>query len=289
MIQELRSVYDRFVLVDCGDMYFNTRSLPEKRAGLMFEAAAAMGYDAVNVAEGELAFGLKFIEGLYAQFPLPLVSSVIEIPGRKTVIKPYVIKSFDDMTIGITGMTPKAMFKDDIYEKVARNGDSMTSLLRQTLDELNSKVDIIVFLSHFGLEGTKNFLTYNQLTDRISVAVAGHGRYMTNDPVLADNTLIVQSSIGGEYLSVLTLQLDDANRITGHELENIALTSEVPEDDFWLSKMEEFKQEELIQKRKQKKQQELKSVDKEKKDMLQLSPQQFIRMMENEENGTQSQ
>ncbi len=282
-IQELRETRENFILVDCGDMFHNTRTIPEVRAKIIIEGMSRMQYDAVNLADGELELGTSFLKTSLDSYPLNLVSANINIKtdqkAKKSLISPYVIKDFGSFKVAVTGITAKVLLNlDTRFNKDVGFSEPLSSLV-PVLSALKDKADMVILLSHFMMDGTKSFLAYNPLP-QVSVAIAGHGRKLTKKAETVKDTLIVQNSMGGEYLSVLTLDLDDSLKITGHTVENIALTDEVPEDQFLQAKLKEFKAtESKVRADRHKKGGQKANISTEQKEILQLSPEAFIRQM----------
>lgn len=243
-----------------------------------------MQYDAVNLAEGELSLGLSFLKDVLSIHPIKLVSANLGINLENnqsvSILNPYIIKTIGDFKVGITGVTADIMFNTTVRLNKDIIIHEPLSTLQRILSELKGKVDFIILLSHFTMEGTKNFLTYNPLPE-VDVAIAGHGRNLTEQADKVGDTLIVQNSMGGEYLSVLVLDLNDRFRIENHSLENIPLTDEVPEDPFLLKRMAQFKASEskFQADQNQNKEQQGQKLNREKKEILNLSPEAFIKRM----------
>ncbi len=259
-------------------MFHNSRSIPQIRAETILEGISRMHYDAVNLAEGELELGASFLNEKLASYPIELVSANVDIKsGQKGAVsvKPYIIKDFGTFRVAVTGIASKVLFHADArLDKNVEITEPLSSL-KPILAELKDKADVVILLSHFMLKGTQNFLTYNPLPE-LSVAVAGHGRNLTKNPEKVGDTLIVQNSMGGEYLSVLTLELDNSLKITSHAVENIPLTDEVPEDEFLQKKLAQFK---ATESKAQAEKHKPKNVSKEQTEVLKLSPEAFIKRM----------
>ena len=280
MIKKLRESHETIVLVDCGDMFFNTRTIPKIRAKTILEGMEYMNYDAVNLGEGELDMGLTFLIGELEKHPVKIVSSNLQIVNEKNenIVAPYIIKDFSTIKIGITGITPSVMIGARVQQDDNLKISDPLPALKKNLLELKKKTNLIILLSHFRMKGTKNLLTYNDLSD-VSVAVAGHGRSLTEEPKKVGDTLIVQNSMGGEYLSVLTLQVNEDGKILEHKLENIALSDEIPSDNYLRAKMDEFKALESKSLATDQERKQIAKTQKERKEILQLSPEAFIKRM----------
>ena len=282
MISELRKKHKNFILLDAGDIFYNSKSIPEVRAEIILKGMVQMGYDAVTLGEGELSMGHPFLASQLKTMDLDFVSSNVQVyEENKALTLPYKIIELDGFTIGVTGAIP-GIFLDE-STKLNKNikVNSPVEALRKTVAVLEKKCRYIILLSHFGLAGTKNLLMYND-PGNISLAIIGHGRLLTQTPEKIGSTLIVQNSMEGESLGILTLNLDESGKMLDYALENIDLTEEVPEDKYLKEEMERFK----IRKNKarvtERNRLEKEKTMEEQKEILQLSPEAFLKRMKND-------
>ena len=280
MIEKLRKENENLVLVDAGDMFFKEKNIPEIRADYILRGMEKMGYDAVTLGEGELNMPFEFLFNKLEAIPMGYVSSNVQIfdTNNKPILMPYVIKKFKDLTVGITGVTPGAMVNQAATTNPRVAVNPPMEYLKQTLSELSSKCDFIILLSHFGFEGTDNLVRYNEV-NQASLVVAGHGRRLTQKPLKIGKTMIVQSSMGGEYLGVLKLKLDSKGKIQDYTHKNIALTDEVPEDRALLGEMERFRRLDNADQQTEDEKREKEAFEKKQKEILQLSPEAFLKQM----------
>ncbi len=277
MIEELRKTNKNLILVDSGDMFFKTKTLPQLRAQLVLDGMNRMGYDAVTFGEGELNMDFEFFLEEIGKTSMTYVSSNIQILDKKNnkVLFPYLIKEIDGLKIAVTAVTPEVMMDSHVHQNQQIKITDPIQSLKVTIAELKGKSDFIILLSHFGMGGTKNLLTYNDLSD-VSLAIVGHGRLLTSEVEKINGTLIVQNSLGGEYLSMLTFNLDDKGKIIDSDLENIALTDDLPEDRYLMEQMGKFSAKKL---KEESKKEEQSVKEKESMKILQLSPEAFIKKM----------
>lgn len=222
-------------------MFFNSNTIPEIRAETIMDGMGYMRYDAVNVGEGELDLGISFFLDKMAQHSLQMVSANLKIlKGDHTnVLQPYIIKDVNGVKIGITGITPAIMIKGNIQKDSRFKIENALDALKKILPELDKKTDLIILLSHFRFSGTLDFLTSNDLPE-VDIVIAGHGRKITKAPEKIKEALIVQNSVGGQYLGVLDVTLNEG-QIQAFSLENIALTDEVAIDQHMAEKIKKFK------------------------------------------------
>ncbi|WP_321492180.1 hypothetical protein [uncultured Desulfobacter sp.] len=263
-------------------MINKSRPISEARARIIIEGISRMHYDAVNLSGGELELGVPFLKNLLDTFPIQFVSTNIGLnPSQwEKIADTYIIKEVNGVKVAITGVSAKVLLNDDVQKDKNVIISSPISTLKPVLSKLKDQVDLVILLSQMTIKGTKNFLTYNALPE-VGVVIAGHGRNLTPQAVQVKDTLVVQNSMGGEYLSVLNLELDDSLNIKGHSVEIIPLTDEVPEDPVLLEKMKQFKATtSKIQAKSHKTEQQLGN----QKELLQLSPEAFIKYQSEMEN-----
>ena len=79
-----------------------------------------MHYDAVNVADGELSLGSSFFQQLVAAEPIPVISAnlaTIQPNDKPALIKPYVIRNFGSLRVGVIGVAQRSYFADAQIEE----------------------------------------------------------------------------------------------------------------------------------------------------------------------------
>lgn len=236
-----------------------------------------MKYDAVNIADGELSLGTDFLIKLAGKYNIPLIST--NISGLATS-KPYVIKQFGDLKVAILGITANVFLDEN---KLADDGVVVSShlkVLKKLLPEVSEKADIVILLSHLGYQATLNLFRFNDIKG-IDVAVAGHGRKLLNQPQVVNGVIVVQNSMGGEFLGVLNLETE-AGEISGFNGEVTGLTADIPENERALALMTEFNESLAELKENQREQQKKKQLEEMKTRYLKMSPQEFVDMMKKE-------
>ncbi len=269
-------------------MFFNTRTIPEQRASLILRSMDYMKYDAVTLGEGEFGLDFKFLVKALSRTSMSYVSSNLQIlsDDNKTIFTPYILKKIDGITIGITAATPGVMMNDSVRQNRRITINKPIPSLKKIVEELKGKSDFIIVLSHFGKSGTQNLLRYNDFSD-VSLVVAGHGRGITNKAEKQGDTIIVRNSMGGEYLGVIRFNLENTGKVKDFKIENIPLSDNLPEDKFIAGEIEKFTALDVKVKQKKEKQDRLVKKEKERAEeakkadeILQLSPEAFIKMMD---------
>ena len=79
----MRTKYKNLLLLDCGDSFDKYRDLAELRAEISMKGLSIMGYDALNIADGELSFGLETFDKVKKEAEFPLLSANIYKKGKR--------------------------------------------------------------------------------------------------------------------------------------------------------------------------------------------------------------
>jgi 2',3'-cyclic-nucleotide 2'-phosphodiesterase (5'-nucleotidase family) len=268
------------VLVDCGDTFTGDENHPRLRADAVLSGMKLMGYDAVNIAEGELSMGAAYFSQLAKEKKMSFVSANIAVSGMSPpVVSPYVIKSFDGFKVGITGVSPLAFFNQS---KVNMDGvavEDPLKRLKEVLADLRTKVDLVILLSHLSYDGTKNLLTLNAL-EGVDVVIAGHGRKLLSRPEMIGKTVLVQNSMIGEFLGKLKVHIGENGRLSGIEGSLIELTEDMPSNADAFAIIQTFLSEKVHEDERLREEREKKKVSAETRDMLKMSPKEFYEMMQ---------
>ena len=175
------------------------------------------------------------------------------------MVEPYEIFDVDGLRIGVIGMG-----NEDTLSSIYEGGNSLgfrpidnTQALEQWTRLLRPQVDLIVVVSHIGLDADEG-LTATQVEDQnvtvpgVDLILGGHLHIVTNPPKLLPNndgsayckvhdcqTLLVHSGAFAKYVGRLDLVVhvgtDNADpekrsRIVSFAYKNIPVDSRIPED-----------------------------------------------------------
>ena len=186
------------LLIDSGNFLFSSsRNRPENTAAITKASGIAkiyreMNYDAVNIGPNDLAAGINYLKKL--DF-LPWVCANFYDNSGKTIFTPYIIKSFNQMSYGIIGLSsqPSITSAEFSYQPWRK-------ILPSLIQELNQKVDCIIVLSSLKEEENKGIA---QQFPEIRLLFSSLSAFGNISPHIVNEALITQTADRGRYLGQL--------------------------------------------------------------------------------------
>lgn len=229
VIREERSKAQHALVLDAGDSMLNDANPAKSTRGrTSIEVMNLMDYDAM--ALGLLDVSLLTLQELRERIDeadFSVLSANAYVTGTKDLVTdPYAVVEMADHRVGILGLTDPGEASDVSVSDPLEGA-------KRWLPELQSAADIIVVLSHAGLETDK------RIAERVpGIDVIVSGRNMTTyEPLIVspNGTMIVhadtaRSGQAGTIVGVAHLSFDRAGRLLEHDFEKVVLTSDHEDD-----------------------------------------------------------
>lgn len=212
-IGEIRAEPERTVLVlDAGNTIYGQALAVQSQGQVIVESMSAMGYDAMTVGQSDLRFGLDVLLQRADEANFPLLScNLVDRANGQRLLDPYVVLERDGIRIGILGVTdPEAATISMVSDQVAVIDP--VEAVREYLPALREKSDVVIVLSHLGVEEDGRLA---RVFPAIDIIVGGRSRSLLTEPEIEGNVVIVQAGHSGEWLGRLDVTLD----LTGHIIE----------------------------------------------------------------------
>lgn len=203
--------YDAIVL---GNHEFDLK--PRGLAKILSTAAAKGGLPNLLLANARFSAESDKDDSLEAEFK----------QGR---VKPYIVIERGGLRIGIFGIMGKDAAEKAPFASPVKFGDTLevSRLMVQELRE-KEKVDLVICLSHSGLNKRKNISEDENLAKNvpgIDVIVGGHSHTKLEQPLLVNSTFIVQAESYGKYVGAMDLVLDQGKvALKGYKLHPVDST-----------------------------------------------------------------
>jgi 5'-nucleotidase / UDP-sugar diphosphatase len=224
---------DNLLVVDAGDFLMGTFfTRLEESTGFQLSLMKKMGYDVVSLGNHEFDYGpvvLAKIIGKSAEngaVPL-MVASNLSFSGKesdddamkllfdKKIIQPYRIIEKNGLKLGIFGLLGYSAINDAplarplVFEDPVKTAKKYARLLK-----LTEKVDLVICISHSGIEKDKEGnwagedVVLAKKVPEIDVIIGGHSHTLLTEPVIVNGIPIVQTGSYGTGLGRLELDFN---------------------------------------------------------------------------------
>lgn len=201
-IAEARAAYgpDRLLVLDAGDHMDRMRLETEGTGGLVnIRLLNEAQVDAVTLGNNEgLSWTMDMLDDLYgrhAKFPVVCANMVRESDGtRPAWMKPAVVMRRGGIVFGITGAT--AAFSDFYRYLGWRMLDPIEAVAEQ-VRKLRPQVDLVVVLSHIGLQLDQRMA---EQIDGIDLILGGHTHHLLEEPLVINGASILATGKFGDYV-----------------------------------------------------------------------------------------
>ena len=223
------------LLLDAGDFLMGTfYHYMEEYNPFQLPLMKKMGYDAVALGNHEFDFGPGRLAGIInnsiadSEIPQLLLSNA-EFDGKdntddsledlfdKGIINRSLIIEKNGLKIGIFSLMGEDADESAPYA-VPVTFDKITRSAKKTAKQLKSQgCDIIICLSHSGIEKDENGVWAGEdvkLAEKvgdINILISGHTHTMLDEPLIIDNTPIVQTGSYGKCLGRLEIEVKNGD------------------------------------------------------------------------------
>lgn len=243
VIKEARKEDGRTVLVlDAGDTLLGQTIALETEGAAIVEAMNAMGYDAMAVGRLDLAKGVDVLTRRAQEAQFAILSSNLVRKGTQELILPAsTIIERDGVRYGILGVTePQAMQAPGAAETIEVLDP--TQAVRAALPNLSARSDVVIVLSHLGLNED---LALAEAVPGIDIIVGGRSRQLMRMPEVVGDTIITQMGFDGEYLGRLDVTVNADGRLSDAAATMIALTPDYADDPELAALVARYKSQQL--------------------------------------------
>ena len=227
-IDEVRGYTQHPILVlDSGNTLLGQRLANETEGRVIVEAMNAMGYDAMTVGAMDLQTGLDVLNARAAEADFAVLScNIVGHQDGQPLFAPYVVLERGGFRFGILGVSEPDIGSLPVVEGLVEVIDPKTAVQKH-LAELRSKSDVVILLSHLGLEADAALA---QAVPGINVIVGGRSRQILVPAQIVGQTVIVQAGFDGEFLGHLDVAFDAQGQPTASEVRMNGLGPEVADD-----------------------------------------------------------
>lgn len=205
------------MVLDAGSALHGGWVAMKSEGRVILEAMNAMGYDAMALGRMDVAIGLEALNERAGEATFPFLSAnLVGKEDKRPLFEPYTILERQGAKIGIIGLSePQAVQAPGVPDKATVLPPVETGI--KYVAELRDQVDILIVLSHAGLEEDKALAV---AAPGIDVIIGGLTRKLMRVPERVGNTLIVQQGYKGEWMGRLVATFD-AQGVPGDVSEDV--------------------------------------------------------------------
>lgn len=163
--------------------------------------------DVFTLGNHEFDYGLAALKKAisHAQFPV-ISANIFDTEQGKPFIEPYFIKQYGNLKIGYIGLMTPYLKSLSLPEHI--RGLKLIEpekAARQYINEIRNNVDLIVIVSHMGVDQDS---TLASNVPGIDIIIGGHLHATLFDPMVVNNVIICQAGSQGKYLGHLEFEFD---------------------------------------------------------------------------------
>ena len=238
LIKSLKAQTPHALVLDAGDMFQGTPFYNIFKGEACHKLAVAAGYEATTIGNHELDNSLENLQTQIANSGIRMLCcNVFYHDSKRPVFQGYHIFLRNGLKIAVIGSVGNEAWENiDRKIRTPLFQTDQTTTVRQVAQRLRRYVDLIVVLSHAGLEFDEQMAA--QVAE-IDVIIGGHTHKELTEPVLIKNkpgigdydnglagTIVVQAGEYGALLGKLDLLIDDNGQISTYSGRLIRVTPE---------------------------------------------------------------
>ena len=206
-VKHQREHNSRVIFMDAGDAISGTPVSTMFQGLPIFHVLNAMNYDVGLVGNHEFDHGYKQIEKFreIARQPL-LAANTLDPKGNLIGDRASLMVEIKGLTIGIIGLLTD--FTPKMISPVGNEGLTFlrpATVLREKVEELRPKVDLLVLLSHVGHTEDKALAA---AIEGIDIIIGGHSHTLVKTPVKVGSTYVAQAHRYGSNVGYMQLTVD---------------------------------------------------------------------------------
>lgn len=222
-IKGIQATGKSLLILDAGDLL---APFPSRlKDSVLVEAYRRIPLDAVAFGDQELIDGYDFFASKIKD-RLPIISLNLYRSGKR-LLDPYIVKEVNGVKVVITSLINKNAFL--FYDAKNLGGVEIHdpfSELRSLLPELEAKGDVIILLSHLGIEEERKVA---QEFPEIGIIVSGHTPALLAEPEVIGKTYILGTGQDAKHFGLARFRFQPGS-LGMQKNEVLALSDEYPED-----------------------------------------------------------
>ncbi|MCD6100983.1 MAG: bifunctional metallophosphatase/5'-nucleotidase [Candidatus Marinimicrobia bacterium] len=206
VLDSLRNNYNNLILLNAGDEFQGTAISSITKGLSQILILNKIKPDALCLGNHEFDYGVNSLLYNLSLARFDIVTTNILLNGDRKFGLPYKILEHNGVKIAIMGIIYEGLEGSTMPEnvqgvKILNPVDTVNSLA----ETLSSKVDIIILLSHCGLNSDRRMA---EKLHEVDIIIGGHSHDVLREPERVNNILICQAGCRGRYVGFLNVRVD---------------------------------------------------------------------------------
>jgi 5'-nucleotidase/UDP-sugar diphosphatase len=247
-VDSIRKAKPAVLVLDGGDVMtgnpITEREYKGALGGALFEMMNAVGYDAWAPGNHDLDLSQANLTALGRIARFPMISANLMNTSREYPVgnRPYVIIERGGIKVGIIGI-----ISQELYGLVNQNNLvgirvlSPVETLQKYIDELDPQTDLLIALTHQGVEEDSALATGVRGLD---IIVGAHSHTRLKVPKMVNGVIIVQAGSNCENLGQLDVTVD-GHRVVKYDGKLIPLWARNDRPEAWITTFADSLQREI--------------------------------------------
>jgi len=249
LVKKEKAANPHTVYFDAGDWFAGPYVSSLTKGEAVIDAMNHLGLDAACVGNHEFDYGWENALEQFKKAKFPILNGNIFLKGTDKLHwnNPYIIKTVGGIRLGIIGLHQKFAFYDTVSAEMITGVEVRDEkvYLRKYVEELKSKTDLIVLLTHIGIPGTQSStgerdvprnhehdIELAKAVPGVDLMITGHPHSGLSEPINVNGTLIVSTDAYTIELGKLEIVYDQKkDRITSYKNTLDYLFDDEVEDD----------------------------------------------------------
>lgn len=211
-VKEQKSKNPNVLVLDAGDTFHGQTIATLVKGESIAKVMNQIGYDAMTTGNHDFNYGQERLLELDQMTNFPILAANVTKEDGTDFLKPYIIKEVDGIKVGIFGLsTPETAYMTHPKNVEGLKFVNPIEASKKVVDELKGKVDMIIALSHLGLDESSTYTSEKIAKEvtGIDIIIDGHSHTTLKDGKLVGNTLIASTGEYDKNLGKITVKLAD--------------------------------------------------------------------------------
>lgn len=212
LVKQAKAENPNTLVLDAGDTLHGQTFATISKGESIIELMNIIGYDAMAPGNHDFNYGQDRLLELKELMTFPLLAANIIKDDGTEFLKPYEIKEIDGVKIAIFGLaTPETAYKTSPNNVIGLTFQDPAEAAQKIVNQLKDKVDVIVALSHLGLDESSTYRSdiVAEKVSGIDIIIDGHSHTTLQEGKEVNETLIVQAGEYGKNLGYVDLYIED--------------------------------------------------------------------------------